>query len=421
MKKEDLQKLALPDKPGVYMFLGPRKKVLYVGKANSLKNRVKSYFASDLAETRGTHIVKMVEDARTLRFEETDSILEALILEANLIKKHDPPANARERDNRSFNYIVITREAYPRVLIVRGRELFQRWNKKDIAHVLGPYPQAGVLREALRVVRAIFPFRDSTCKPESGKPCFNRQIGLCPGVCEGAVSKRDYARLVRRIALLFSGKKRALIKELTRDMRRAAKEERFEEAKEFRRQIGALMHIRDVSLIKREALESYGGEVNHFRIEAYDVAHTSGSETVGVMTVVENGEAKKGDYRMFKVRGFKNDDTGALKEVLDRRLAHPEWPMPRLIVLDGGKGQLNAARAVLKKAGVEIPTVAVVKDEHHRPREVIGLPAMPAHAGQAGDSIHRTARERDILLANREAHRFALAYHRKRRRQVTIK
>ena len=155
-----------------------------------------------------------------------------------------------------------------------------------------------------------------------------------------------------------------------------------------------------------DAFESRGGEVHHFRIEAYDIAHTAGTETVGVMTVVEDGEPKKSDYRMFKVRGFKNDDTGALKEILNRRLTHSEWPMPRLIVLDGGKGQLNAARNVLENAGVAIPTVAVVKDERHRPREIIG------------NDPYRTTKERDILAANSEAHRFALAYHKRRRKLV---
>lgn len=412
MQKTDLGKFNVPDSPGVYLFLGPNREISYIGMATSLKSRIRSYFATDIMETRGIHIRKMVEDAVTIEWQQTDSVLEAMILEANLIKKHQPPANSRERDNKSFNYLIITREDYPRVLVVRGRELFQKWQNKDTTHLFGPFPSGGALKEAVKLVRAIFPFRD-TCTPcgtyevpHGCKPCFNRQIGLCPGVCEGAVSKRAYAQTIRHIALLFSGKKEKLLQDLRKEMARASKRQQFEQAAELRRQIGALTHIRDVALIRRDVFESRGGEVHHFRIEAYDVAHTAGAETVGVMTVVEGGEAKKSDYRMFKVRGFKNDDTGALKEMLDRRLAHAEWPSPRLIVLDGGKGQLNAARNVLEKAGVVIPTVAVVKDERHRPREVIG------------DEGYRQTHERDIILANSEAHRFALAYHKRRRGRV---
>ena len=182
MQKENLKNFALPDVPGVYKFLGSKREILYIGMATSLKSRVRSYFASDLVATRGSHIRKMVGDAVAVEWHETDSVLEAMILEANLIKKHQPPANSRDRDNKSFNYLVITREEYPRVLIVRGRELFQKWQEKDIRHLFGPFPAGGSLKAAVKLVRTIFPFRDM-CVPGSGKPCFNRQIGLCPGVC----------------------------------------------------------------------------------------------------------------------------------------------------------------------------------------------------------------------------------------------
>lgn len=431
MQKADLSKYELPDVPGVYKFLGEDRVLLYIGMATSLKSRVRSYFAPDLVDGRGAHIVKMVEDARSIEWEATDSVLEAMILEANLIKKYQPPANSRDRDNKSFNYLVITEESFPRVLTVRGRELFQKWEDKDIRHVFGPFPEGGSLKEAVKLVRKIFPFRDTCapcaeCKtadflntrhrtsgkntrhPMSCKPCFNRQIGLCPGVCDGSMGKRAYGQVIRHIALLFSGKKGALIESLTKSMTRASRQQHFEEAQAIRRQISALTHIHDVALIRRDAFESKGGDVNQFRIEAYDIAHTSGTETVGVFTVVENGEPKKSDYRMFKVKGFKNDDTGALKEVLSRRLGHAEWPMPRLIVIDGGKGQLNAAARVLADAGVQIPLVAVVKDERHRPREIIG------------DEGYAETRAREILAANAEAHRFAIAYHKKRRRRALL-
>lgn len=422
MQREDLKKLRLPDAPGVYLFRGARKNILYVGKAASLRDRVRSYFANDLAQTRSSAIVQMVSDAQSLTWQETDSVLEALILEANLIKAHQPPYNIRDRDNKSFNYLVITKEDFPRVLPVRGRELFQKWSDVDIKYTFGPFPAGGALKEALIIVRRIFPFRD-TCAPckeqfqkqqrsrgESSrfvcKPCFNRQIGLCPGVCSGEASKQEYAAMIKHIAQLFSGNFKGLKRQLTNEMRAAAKSEAFEKAATLRRQVAALEHIRDVSLIKDEFRISSGGERSaaaQRRIEAYDTAHTGGTEAVAVMTVVEDGEPLKAAYRKFKLKTDANDDVAALKEVLSRRLHHAEWPLPRLFVIDGGKAQVNAAEKVLREAGIEIPVVGVVKNEAHKPERLIG------------DKRSIEAYEREIILANAEAHRFAIQWHRKRR------
>lgn len=401
MRREDIAELSIPDAPGVYTFRDGNGTPLYIGKAASLRDRVKSYFSADLAKTRAPAIFGMVQEAKNLTWQLTDSVLEALICEANLIKELEPRYNAASKDNKSFNYLVITRDAFPRVLVVRGRELFQNWDHKDIRKVFGPYTSGGSLREALKIVRRIFPYAD-TCTAESGKPCFNRQIGLCPGVCSGDISKKEYMKIVRNISLLFSGKMGFLRKQLERDMRMAAMSEEFEDAATLRRQLDALTHIRDVSLIKDEHRVATGGTLR--RIEAYDIAHTSGNEVVGVMTVVLGGELLKSDYRKFKVHTAANNDTAALAEVLSRRLAHPEWPMPKVIVVDGGKSQLNAAQRVLTRAGISIPVVGVVKDEFHKAVRVIGNEkAIQKH-------------EREILLANHEAHRFAVNYHRRKLR-----
>ena len=399
MTRDDLKKFKLPDTPGVYFFKGARGKILYVGKATSLRDRVRSYFASDLGAARSPAIVAMVDAAQSISWEKADSVLEALILEANLIKKHQPPYNVDEKDNKSFNYLVITKEAFPRVLVVRGRELFQKWNDADIKHLFGPFPQGGSLKEALKLVRKIFPFRDR-CAPESGKPCFNRQIGLCPGVCSGEMSGKEYVLVLRNIVELFSGKMSSLRRRLEKEMKTAAKREDFEEAEILRRQVRALTHIRDVSLIKDEHRISSGGS---FRIEAYDVAHTGGEETVGVMTVVSGGEAYTSEYRKFTIRTVTNNDVAALSEMLERRLTHAEWQLPRIIAVDGSTAQVRAAERVLKKAGVVIPVIGVVKDEFHRPERLIG------------DERLIQAYEKDILLANNEAHRFGITWHRRRR------
>ena len=410
MLREDLKKFNLPDEPGVYTFKRGRK-ILYIGKATSLRDRVRSYFAPDLTDTRGDHIVRMVAEADKLYWEQASSVLEALILEANLIKRHMPPYNAASKDNKSFNYLVLTKEAFPKVLIVRGRELYQNWKDSQIKHLFGPFPQGLALQDAMKLVRKIFPYRDAKCVPcpeqnvpegSMCKPCFNRQIGLCPGVCTGEMSKEEYAQQIKNICTLFSGNFKGLKRELTKQMKVAAEAEDFERAAMLRRQCAALEHIKDVSLIKAEKISSGGGA----RIEAFDVAHTSGTETVAVMTVVNSGEAYRAAYRMFKIREARNNDVAALKEALERRLNHPEWPLPRAFAVDGGTAQLRAAEKVLKKAGVIIPVVGVVKNEKHQPERIIG------------DSYIARAYEKDILLANKEAHRFALNWHRRRRGKI---
>ena len=196
-------------------------------------------------------------------------------------------------------------------------------------------------------------------------------------------------------------------------MKDAAKAENFELAAMLRRQCSALEHIKDVSLIKDEFRYSGGGPVKSprdheagVRIEAYDVAHTGGAETVGVMTVVDNGEKIKSAYRKFKIQTAGNDDVASLREMLERRLNHSEWQLPRVFVVDGGKPQLRAAEKILKNAGIFVPVVGVVKNERHRPKGLIG-----------NEKAIR-AYERDILLANNEAHRFGIAYHRRRRGKI---
>ncbi len=176
----------MPDTPGVYFFLDKRKKVLYIGKATDLKSRVRSYFASDLHKTRGPIITKMVEKAASIDWRETDSVLEALILEANLIKTYKPAANTDLKDDKSWNYVVVTKEDFPRILLVRGKEL--PFIDFKPLHTFGPFPHGLQLKEALKIIRKIFPYRD-TCIPapqqiaegRRPKPCFKRVHRPVPG------------------------------------------------------------------------------------------------------------------------------------------------------------------------------------------------------------------------------------------------
>jgi excinuclease ABC subunit C len=401
----------IPDAPGVYFFLGKNKEVLYIGKATSLRSRVRSYFSPDLMYTRGPVLVKMLEKAKTIDWRETDSVLEALLLEANLIKTHKPPHNTDLKDDKSWNYVVFTKEDFPIVRLVRGKEL----NMQDpdaFLHTFGPFPHGLQLKAAMKIIRKIFPYRDDKCVPceeqkvtgKTCRPCFNRSIGLCPGVCTGEISKADYRKIIRRLALLFQGKKTLLLTSLEKDMKAAAKAEEFEEAARLRSQVFALNHIQDVSLIKDEYRSAGSNGVGNTRIEAYDIAHMGGTAVVGVMVVVEDGQPNKDQYRKFKIKSAKGgDDAGSLREVLSRRLGHDEWPLPRVIAVDGSTAQINAATKVLEDHGMQIPVIGVVKDEKHRPRSIQGRREVIA------------GRERDILLANAEAHRFAITYHKKLR------
>ncbi|PCH91867.1 hypothetical protein COB18_00370 [Candidatus Kaiserbacteria bacterium] len=405
MNKKDVAKIKLPDTPGVYIFRGTRGKILYVGKATSLRARVRSYFNTDISSSRGGLIVKMLEEAKSVDYLETDSVLEALILEANLIKKHQPPHNTREKDNKSFNYLVITKEDFPRVLVVRGRELFGSWNEKDIQNVFGPFPKGGVLKEAITIVRKIFPFRDKCepCSETSCKACFNQQIGLCPGVCSGAVSKVEYRKMIVHLRLLFEGKKEKLLTQLEREMKQQAKLEKFEKATEIKRKIFALKHIRETALLGSEYKVSAGdgGE----RIEAYDVAHISETARVGVMTVIVDSVPKKSQYRKFNIRTEKKGDIAALGEILRRRFEHNEWALPSIIVVDGGVAQKNEAQRALDEFGYKIPIINVVKNDKHKAAKIVGNPAL----------IEKW--ENDILLANHESHRFAIGFHRSKKRK----
>jgi excinuclease ABC subunit C len=400
MNSQQLKKINLPTEPGVYLFK-KNTSILYIGKATSLKDRVRSYFSNDLIVTRGPLIVDMVFQADNIDFIKTDSVLEALILESNLIKKYQPRYNTKEKDDRSYNYVIITKEDFPRVLIERGRVLDQIDNTKyAIKEKFGPFTNGMQLKEALKIVRKIFPFLDDKSLKNTGYK-FYKEIGLAPETL-GDDAQKDYIKNIKNISLFFQGKKTDIIKNLEKEMKVFAKKQEFEKAEQTKRTIFALNHIQDVALIKEENIEEKTGKA--FRIEAYDVAHISGTNTVGVMTVVENGEINKNEYRKFKINESVQNDVAGLGEMLRRRLNHEEWKFPDIIVVDGSAAQKNIAEKTLKQYGVsDIIVVAVTKDERHRPKMIAGRE----------DIVHKY--ESEILIVNSEAHRFAIKYHREKR------
>ncbi len=407
MNSQSFKKLKLPSEPGVYLFKY-RGQILYIGKATSLKERVRSYFANDLLATRSPLIADMVFKANKIDFVKTDSVLEALILEAELIKKHQPKYNTKEKDDKSYNYVIITKEEFPRVLIERGRNLEK--NDLKLQATFGPFTNGTQLKDALKIVRKIFPFRD-TCKLNQDRPCFNYGIGLCPGTCIGVISKTEYGKTIRNIKLFFQGMKKSILKNLEKEMSAFAKNQEFEKADKIKRMIFALNHIQDIALIKKDSYQEHTDKhqfASMFRIEAYDVAHISGTNTVGVMTVIENGSVNKNEYRKFKINLSIQNDVAGLEEILRRRLNHPEWQFPNLIVVDGSVAQKNIAEKILRELKQDIAVVAVTKDERHRPKIIQGRE----------DLI--TKYKNEILLANSEAHRFAITYHRQKRNKSSL-
>ena len=392
------KKLKIPQNPGVYFFKKGQE-ILYIGKATSLADRTRSYFSSDLIATRGPMIVDMVTQSSTIAWKKTDSVLEALILESALIKKHQPRYNIKEKDDKSYNSVIITDEEFPRVFVMRSRDLLQPQDFK-IKKEFSPFPNGTQLKEAMKIVRKLFPFFDrSGVKMNS---TLNVQLGLAPDLSR--ITRRDYLKNIRNISLFFSGKKSKLISTLKSEMRAEVKKQNFEKAEQIKRTMFALDHINDISLISRENITPSD---EGCRIESYDVAHLGGSNTVGAMIVMRDGEFSKNDYRKFIIREAKaGDDYGALKEMLRRRFEHQDWELPKLLVVDGGRAQKSVAEKVLREFGYQIPVLSVVKDEFHRPREILG------------DKNKIEKHSLDILKINNETHRFAVNFHRKRSRSM---
>jgi len=402
VKKDYLKKAKLPDAPGVYIFK-KGSTILYIGKATSLRDRVRSYFSSDLIATRGPLILDMTVQATTLDWQETDSVLEALILEASLIKKHQPKYNTKEKDNKSFNYVVITREVFPSVLVLRGRNLAKEVKSKKYQAFYGPFPNGMQLRDAMKIIRRIFPYSDAQSVKKDNRE-FYRQLGLAP---DEGVASDAYIKTIKNLKLFFEGKKKSVIVNLKKEMNTYAKKHEFERASEMKKRIFAIEHINDVALIKSDSLEvgNYKQESN-FRIEAYDIAHLSGKNMVGVMTVVINGEVAKSEYKKFIIRTQTGaNDTGALEEVLSRRFRHTEWGLPDLVVVDGSTAQIHVAQRVLNRYQFDIPIVSVVKDDRHKAKAIMNNEALAK------------AHKKSIILANNEAHRFGITFHRTKQRK----
>lgn len=395
-----------------------RGKVIYVGKATNLRSRVASYWRKQEAISR-PQVKDLIRAVRSIDYETTPTVIEALIREANLIKKYEPKYNIIQKDDKSFLYLAITRDEFPRPLLVRGHEL-EKVGERHYRAVFGPYTSPSALRAALKIVRRIFPW--SICLPGQKRPCFDYHLRACPGVCVGAVSRNEYAKTIRGLILFFQGKKSQIVRSLRKEMQGLSVAQKYEEAEAVRRKIWALEHIQDIAVLTREESPLFGKPrpeelaINIFgRIEGYDISNISGTSPVGSMVVFKDGEPQKSSYRLFHVRSVKGiDDYAMMREVLVRRTRREDWPKPDLILVDGGWGHVNIAREVLDNAHWNIPVVGIAKGFDRKQDRLI-YPSSNLELGRV------VTQYKDILLNLRdEAHRFAISFHRRVRRKTYL-
>lgn len=404
----------LPNNPGIYLFYSNTKELIYVGKATSLKNRVKSYF---IGRRTPRPIEEMIHEVVDIKYKETDSVLEAIILESVYIKKFKPKYNVIGKDDKSWNYIVITKDAYPMVKTMREHDfkILRRENVKalkELKYIFGPYPGLNT-RAAMKLLRRIFHF--SSCKPLQGKPCLYRQMGQCFGVCTNEITSIDYKeKVIRPLIFFLKGNKKQVIREFEKRMKVASREENFEEARVIRDQLKALYRIQDVALLNESFFENEQMSASTeqvVRIEGYDISNLGMTDKVGSMVVFNVSGPLKSEYRKFNIKTVVGQsDVDSLAEVIDRRLNHAEWPLPQLFLIDGGKPQVNKVKAVLALRRVQIPVVGIAKGPERKRNDIL--------LGSKDEKLIRWVSEhRDLLIKVRdEAHRFAITFNRSKRK-----
>jgi excinuclease ABC subunit C len=398
----------LPDSPGVYKYYDNRGTLLYVGKSVSVKKRVSSYFKDKILDGKTALLVSKITK---VEFIKVFSEFEALLLEAELIRKHQPFFNIQSKDDKSPIYIKITAGPVPQITLTRKEK-----PRKGV-FVRGPFPSAKTTREVLRLIRGIFPY----CHHKNPKgPCLYVHLGLCPYPYKDEQSRQNYLIEISKIKKLLSGKGTSLVRELTKKMNGQAQKQNYEEAAKIKEQIRKLQFISTTYRTPREFMESPTlvddllmqklTELKNVleldkvprRIECYDIANISGKLATGSMVVFTNGAPDKSQYRRFRIKfTHKPDDYEMLREVIARRLKN-DWALADVMIIDGGKGQLNAALTVMHKYKVNTKVISLAKrlEEIFTPDKVLPI------------SLPKENPARQLVQALRdEAHRFANAYH----------
>lgn len=414
--KSEIKKLPLSQ--GVYLFKDNKNNVLYVGKAINLRKRVKSYFEKIPKDDRINNLLKQT---KKIDYICTTSEMEALLLEAKLTKEYQPKFNVRLKDDKRYLYAAISKEKFPRVFLLRAPEKTDK-----ISAWFGPFPSAQSIKEILRLLRRIFPFR--SCRKIPKKTCLYFYLNLCPGVCENLVSPKEYQKTTKKIKLFLEGKIGFLKKKIEKEMNQKAKELAFEQAEKCRRQIlmienmlGTFKRLPEEEreekqlnwlrkiLIKYQKIDP----VVIYRLEAYDIANLGRNIVVGAMAVFINGEPANREYRQFKIKTKFEGDSQALKEILFRRLSHNEWLYPQVILIDGGKAQVSTVFQVLaaKKLIKQIALLGLAKE-----KESVVIPLIEEDKIKSWKILRKSSQNIGISLlqyARDEAHRFAQRYYKK--------
>lgn len=421
----------LPKTPGVYLMRDAKGAILYAGKATNLRARVRTHFHG---KDTGFKNNFLMEQVRGLDYIPTPGPQEALLLENSIIKKFQPKYNVLFRDDKRYPMLKLTlSEDFPRLLIVR-RKTMKRGEK---ARYFGPFPDASSMRNSLRLARKIFPLRVCKLNIQEGvvtdfnrkyaKNCLYYHLKRCPAPCVAEIDKKGYARIVSDVEMFLSGKRMEVLEDLKGRMKKAVRALAFEQAAHQRDQISAIENmltrirfwrISEEDMVVRKAPDTLLGELKRLlglpglprRIEGFDISNLGPKEAVGSMVTFLEARPHPAHYRKFRIRTLSGqDDFGMIREVLTRRYGGDlarELPLPDLILIDGGKGHLSSAKSVLRKLGLEIPCIALAKENEEIYLDATGAPLCLPYNSPALKLLQHV---RD------EAHRFAILYHRKLR------
>lgn len=412
------QKLSkLPDSPGVYFHKNAAGEIIYVGKAAVLKNRVRQYFQKTKKDIKTEALVAEINDTDWIT---VDTEMDALFLESEMIKRYMPKWNILLRDDKTVSYVRISmQEEVPDISFTRNPI-------DDKATYIGPFYGKSAVEKAVRMLRRIFPYYT---KPYDGKKSLDTDLGLTPGIEIGKSTPKDYKRNLRKLIRYLEGDREKLLKELEKTMYDEASKGNYELAAEARDQLFGLKELKKkIVFSDKEFLDiSSDQALKHLqelldldepprRIEGYDISHQSGTNTVASMVVFINGASARSEYRKFKIHTSTNDDLKSMQEVITRRLKHPEWEYPDLIVLDGGAGQVNAILPLLEP--YHIPVIGRDKSGDHS--RSAGVKIIIPNKGLVPLSSNSHV-ARLIARIDEESHRFAITYHSLLKRKGMLK
>ncbi|MEI7674724.1 MAG: excinuclease ABC subunit UvrC [bacterium] len=422
----------LPLSPGVYFHKDKNGKVIYIGKAANLKNRVKQYFQS--SRLRDPKTIALIAEISDVDWMVVDTELDALFLEAELIRRNLPKYNILLRDDKSYSYIRINyNDPYPSVTVTRNP-------LDDKARYYGPYLSSRDIKSALRLLRKIFPYSTHNGLIPK-RACLHYHLGLCPGLEEDKTSLNEYRANLRMLMSYIEGNRVKLIVDLEKNMHSAAKKKDFERASLLRNKIYALKALTkqrlftDSETIDISKDQAITGLIDILtleevprRIEGYDISHMQGTDNVASMVVFKNGLPEKSEYRKFKMRLAGNNDFAHMFEVISRRLSPKNvkaWGLPNLILIDGGRGQLSSAIKARDELGYKVPMIGLAKREEEIVVDLSGSNVELSH--ESLEKHLAIIRESDkfvkivlplnsdiVKLLQRirdESHRFAVSYH----------